>query len=431
MHEGDRIEKACCTSTKNVLTMKETDRVSGVLSLDGIPIGVPWPLHYLEALGLGLRDAFPDDAWRSGLLGDIESLLGYELKPAEPPLQPAHLQRLGKIIGWFGAEILGHLVDREWLVTEKNEFEPLRRLLDASSTLAAASRVSICGSGVCRLGEYLASRNDIAGVECMDLSFLGLHLGRLLAKGEGDRLPRALRRPRLLLTVDPEKKMLRSHRQVCRFHSPSEAGREKLTFRVADAFNLTCSLPADLVFVPYVLDVFASVRMTTVLVRICERLAEGQKLLLLVTANPRRDPRRVCEVLRQCGCEIVALQLHELPYSLASYGSGFVRTIYTTLMLEAVKTSETDLDSLDLAVDLGAAGEIGPSQLFARESLPGQKQKPLELAPGAWSSLRSSLARTSFGQFRDSLRQELGEPASENVVAYLLASGCLSLAPRG
>lgn len=406
---------------------EENGGATALFSLDGISIHIPYLVYYLEALGLGILRSFAGDPQLAKHLPDIESLLTYRLDPSDLCRQRIPSGRLSSIIGWSGAEILSQLVDREWLMTERNEFEPLRRLLDGNRTLESSSRVLICGAGVCRLGDYFASLGNVKEVRCTDLSYLGLHFGRRLARGEGHLLPNSFRSLRVVLTVDPHEKRLQSHEQECRFHPPSGSGRKKLTYQVADAFNLERPQGMDLVFVPYLLDVFASPRMVTALVRICEKLYEGQKIFVLVTANSTRDPRLVGRTLAKCGFEILNLSLCELPYSLSSFGSGFVRSLYSTLVVEAIKMRETDPHAFGLALSIEDDLGIEQDDFHARYSLPWQKQKPFALSSVQWASVQRSLMLSNYGDFLESLLQGLGAQDRDKVVTYLLSQGCILL----
>lgn len=414
------LERAAC--------MVKKDRgETTLLSLDGISINSPYPLYYLEALGFGIVRSFSGEPQLVELLKKIEALLSHGFDAPYPLFQKVHSARLGSLIGWSGAEVLGPLIDREWLVMEDGELEPLLRRLDASPALASSSRILICGAGVCRLGAHLASLDQVEAVCCTDLSYLGLYFGRLLVQGEGYRLPFCFRSPRVVLVVDSRAKALRSREWECRFHSTPEIAREKLRYEVADAFGLRPPLEVDLVVIPYLLDIFAGSRMVTALIRICEKLSIGQKLLLVVTASPRRDPRLVVGTLERCGFEISALDLRELPYSLSKRGIGFVRTFYDTLMLEAVKMCEPEPRAFELALDPLNLPEIGQAELLSWQSLPWQRQRPFALSSKQWASVQKALTLGSYGHCREAVAQEIGEPACEQVLTYLLSTGSLLL----
>lgn len=409
--------------------MAKEDRGETILlSPNGISINSPYPLYYLEALGFGILRSFSGEPQLAELLQEIEALVSYGLDPPGPSFQKIHSTRLASIIGWSGAKILGQLIDREWLVTEESELELLMRLMDASPALASSSRILICGAGVCRLGAHFASLENVQTVCCTDLSYLGLYFGRLLVNGEGHRLPDCFRSPRMILMVDSRTKTLRARELECRFHLAPLLAMEKLTYEVADAFGFRPHLEVDLVVIPYLLDVFAGARMVTALIRICEKLSIGQKLLLVVTANPRRDPRLVVSTLGRCGFEISAIDLCELPYSLSKLGIGFIRTFYSTLVLEAIKTHEPDLHTFGLALDpLDSIKELGQAEFLSRQGLPWQRQKPFALSSGRWASVQKALTLGSYGYCCEAMVQELGELACEQVLTYLLSTGFLVL----
>lgn len=404
------------------MTASATAEAAARTVLDGIAIDVPNPPHYLEALWLGLRLACPDDAGVGRLIGEIEGGLGYRPEVtvrAEAGPYPAELYDL---IGWSGDRILHELVDREWLLTDKNEFAPLTGILERTETLAAATRLFLCAAGACRLGAHLAERAGVEAVECTDLSFFGLYCGRLLIAGRADRLPEGLRRPRIVLSVAPDGASLRGRKETPAFHRPAAAAALGVSFRVTDAFALPRPVPGDTVLVPHLLDVFDPQRMITALIRICEALTVGQRLLLVTTLNSQRHPVGLLRAARATGLEVRRLHLHELPYSLSPYGYGFVRRVFNTLIVEAVKSADTDRSAISATLE--------PVDPEAGSQLAGRSQRPYELTPRQAAAVRRAVSLTGYRDLARSLDDALGAALSRRFASYQCARGGLRLKPR-
>lgn len=374
-------------------------------TLAGIALGVHAPRHYLEVLWLGIGQSFPGHDGLAAVAREIESRLGYR-----PGIAADRPWRMEQIIGWSSSRTLGEMIDREWVMGDQNEFEPLAEALSTCVALGEASSLLICGAGVCRLGGHLAGLSRVRSVRCADLSFLCLYLGRMLIEGRCDLLPEDLRRPRTVLSIDARRRRLRAREEERAFFSAGD-GREKLTYEVVDVFG-PGRMAEGLVCLPYLLDAFREPQMTTALIRVCESLEPGQRLLLVVTANPRRDPRKVVRTLEGCGLVVDGLRLCELPYSFSRAGFAFVTTTYNTLIAEATKAAETDLRRLTL---IPAGGDTAP--------LPGQRERPLELAPEQWEAVQGSLRFSCLQDAESSLRDVLEEPLAEAVLAHWLASG--------
>lgn len=395
-------------------------------ALAGIPLSVAAPRHYLEVLWLAIHQFFPDHADLAEVAREIEARLGGRPRITADHTRQDHMWRIGEIIGWSGSRMLGQLIDREWLPGDQNEFEPLASELSTCEALREASSVLICGAGVCRLGSHLAERGTVESVRCTDLSFLSLYFGRMLIEGRHDLLPETFRRPRTILSVDAQRKSLQAHQEDRTFHRAGK-GKDKLTYEVADIFQLSRGTTESLICLPYLLDVFREAQMTTALIRICARLPPGQRFLLVVAATPRRDPRQVIRTLEDCGLSVDRLRLSKLPYSSSTAGYGFVATTYDTLIAEATKRSETDPGRLTLVPARVEPGSPDPVSLQAFGELPGQREQALPLTPEQWEAVRSSLGLGCLSDVERFLEGVLGESLADAVLARLLGSGCCNL----
>jgi hypothetical protein len=104
-----------------------------------------------------------------------------------------------------------------------------------------------------------------------------------------------------------------------------------------------------------------------------------------------------------------------------------VRSLHNTLIVEAVKTRETDPEAIRLAWNLPPGLELSQPELFLRFDLPWQRQKAFELNSQQWSAVQKARRLDNYGQVRQHLLRELGESCGERVIAYLVANRCFSL----
>lgn len=392
----------------------------------GIGIRVPSPEIYLEALHWTILRHYPDDPELTAVRAHIDEILGPRTAPPDLGSESPGLHR---IVGWNSPHILGGLLDREWLVGESNELEPLVRVLDRQACLGRASRIRICGAGTCRLGRHLAELRHVDSVRCTDLSFLCLHLGKALIEGRRDSLPAGFLEERLHYRVDREDGRLVAEHRRADFHAvePSTQGTARWTYEVADTFAPTEPMDGDLVLVPYVLDLFFGRGLVTGLIRLADRLKVGQELLLVVSLKQGRDPGLVVDTLRRCGLRILDLRLESLPYSLSRAGYTFVRKIYRTLVVEARKIADTDRRAILLRWQSGLRDELDGERLFSQAPFRWLRRRPFELTPTQWRTVRRAAEARSLHDLWRALDQELGEDLRERVLSHLLSHGGLHL----
>lgn len=385
--------------------------------LDGIALDVPNPSQYLEALRFRLRGAFPDWGDWTGLSEEIETRLAS--RPAAIDSSPPDPNELERVIGWSRQEVLGQLVDREWLVADTNEFSCFAEKLDATETVAATVRPFLCAAGACRLGAHLAEREGVEWVECSDLSYLSLLLGRLLTAGDVARLPATILRPRDHFEVAPDGRSLRRADSTPALHRSTAAAVTRMGYRATDAFALPLPIPGDTVLVPFLVDIFDRDRLTTLLIRICEAMAPGQRLLLVSSLTGDRPPGHILSPLRACGLRIHRLHLWELPYSFSYHGYGFVRRVFNTLAVEAVKTEATDRASI-----------VATLRPVANEPVPGLRIRPYELSGSQAAAVEKAAALGRYDDLTGSLEDALGAALSRRVLAFQASRGGLCLRPR-
>jgi len=323
----------------------------GAVTLDGIPLDVQDPEHYLRVLGPVVQHHHAE------ILSHVEDLdrLCQSLPVgADPPDRDA----AAAAIGWSGGLVVA-LIDREWSASNHNEFEILAGYLTSRGLIGAASSVLVYGAGTCRLGDYLNSLDTRRTVVCTDLSWLVLYYGRALNERKLDRLPSASRAERTYYAVRTDGGLrLEAQRGPHSFRPPLCGDSSRIRYVVSNAFARYTGSTCDLVVLPYVLDCQRGPGMRTMLIRILQHLEVGQDVLLIMScaksshSSGGRDPKVVVDTLEASGFAVTYLDITDFPYSFSMYGYGQAQTRPTTLVLRATSLAKSDAAQIFLSAKL-------------------------------------------------------------------------------
>jgi len=396
----------------------------------GIWIASPVMVSYLEALAHALFAASgPELGEFRPLIEQIEAMLGEEIAlPTPAELAQVDRQWVDRALGYADLPRISGLLDREWLQSENEEFARLAAILRETAVLGAAKKVYICGDGVCRLGDYLSSLDQVTSVCCADLSFLILYFGRIMIRGDRGLLPKSFSKPRKFFEIDALTRTLVGRDRYLPYREPFGSPERLPRFEVADIFGLPVPTDVDLVCVPYVFDTTTGARLETMAIRLCEALAVGQKLLIVVTLLQGRDPRTILQALDAGGVTVTDLALYRLGYSSARYDYGHTAVTFTTLFIEAEKTRETAGDRIQVVANFRHEDRAAFHRGLREKAFPRQTKHPLDLDADQSALVCDALAgATDYAGLRQRLRAGLDEPATEQVLYYLTAEDKLSL----
>lgn len=342
--------------------MSNVSMVDAPVTLDGIPLDVADPAHYLSVLAPIVQHHHPE------ILSDADDLDALRRSlPARAETPDRHAAAV--VIGWSGS-IVAELIDREWSASARNEFEALAGYLTSRGLIGTASSVLVYGAGTCRLADYLNSLDSRRTVVCTDLSWLMLYYGRALNERRFDRLPAANRAGRTYYTVRTEGGLrLEAEVRPHAFTPPfcQEPGR--IHYSVRNAFARYANPACDLVVLPYVVDCQRGPAVRTMLVRILQQLKAGQDLLVIMscTKSPHspngRDPKVVADTVAASGFAVTYLDITDLPYSFSMYGYGQAQMRPTTLALRATRLVASDPCRIFLSArPHGDAAVVSPSR---------------------------------------------------------------------
>ena len=329
-----------------------------------------------------------------------------------------------RVLGFMDHELIATL-DREWQDYDNNEADRLFEYASSRQLFSSIESVALWGAGPCRLADYLASLPFIDRILCSDLSWPALHFGRALIEGNYAELPELLLEPRVFYHVEPQSRQLVRTTRESRFKSPLTPPdrRQCIRYAVRDAFAAWDEPDAaDLIVIPYLLDVFRGARCTSLLLRICQRVRAGQQILILATcvaegrAGPGRDPGVIVDTLQRCGFKVEFLDLTFLPYSFSYYSYGQMRTDWNTLVVRAEKLAGRGADIAIARSERGTALRVN---------------QPDKADPLGSANLDLILERLQTAESYDSmaaaLLPQMGATAFDEAIGELLARGLIEL----
>ncbi|TPV93524.1 MAG: hypothetical protein B7733_20350 [Myxococcales bacterium FL481] len=387
--------------------------MSITLASSGLTADLPYASHRLELVARAICELFGADAFPE-LLADLAEYLG---RPVAP-LTPAERSRCDfpgmlAMLGWFHPARIEQLIHREWLDATTNEFDDHLGALRSLSAVERAETIEIVGAGTCRIGAHLASRDHVRRVRCGDLSPIALAAGRALIRGETSSLPKRLRRPRSLISVDAGTRLRQD--SVASRYIPAGPQLAPIEFVVHDAFAaLRCE--CEVMLLHYVLD--APSRFDTMLIRSAARLRPGQRLAVVTAiSDGTRNPCHIVETVARCGFTVDSVAIKRLPYSLSCHDFTYERTVSNTLLLEATKRGEGDDDLAVFPTHRIADMMASASALLT----PGQRNFPFEATDRLARALRGAFRGQRWAEFSSRLTDALGRDLSDTVTAYLCA----------
>jgi hypothetical protein len=314
-----------------------------MVEFKGIPIETKDPRRYLQVL-LYAMNTVPlyEPALRKALAESLGNASLMEDKIG--------LDAVMREVGFVGHELVA-VTDREWHDYENNEANRFFDYASSHELFSFVNSVFIWGAGPCRLADYLASLSGMDEVTCSDISWAALYFGRAFIEARYSELPELLTRERAFYHVEPRSMQLVRTTKPSRFKPPLTPSdrRHRVRYCVRNAAaDSEEPITADLIAVPYLLDVFRGDQCMSILRRIGRRMRVGQKIVVLVTCVPDgragagRDPSLILDVLRGLGFEIQFLDLTMMPYSFSYHSYTRVLTNWNTLVVRAEKRFERD-----------------------------------------------------------------------------------------
>lgn len=391
------------------------------VELDGIALEVPDPRAYLEALSraVELVPFYSPDQRKA-----IAEALGH-LPRSEIRINRDAMMR---VLGSVDYDLIA-VMDREWQDHDGNEADRLFEYASSRGLFASVRSVFLLGAGPCRLADHLASLEFIGQVVCSDLSWPALNFGRALIEANHAELPELLRKPRVFYHVEPQSTRLSRTIKESRLKAPLTPPdrHQRIRYSVRDAFAPPDEpIAADLIVVPYLLDIFRGARCISLLLRICQRVRVGQQIVILVTcivagkAGPGRDPGEIVDVLHSCGFKVRFLDLLFLPYSFSYYSYGQMHTNWNTLVVRAERMAERNGDIVIAKSDRWDAFRARQSD---KATLPG-----LASLDRFFSRLQSA---ANYQVIAAELIPQMGAAGFENFVGELLSRGLIELRLNG
>ncbi|MEE9384071.1 MAG: hypothetical protein V3V08_11730 [Nannocystaceae bacterium] len=385
------------------------------VTVTGIPIYSAYPNHYLEFLAHLVQDQFGDRSVER-LQSELAEQVGYRPGALDPE-ERSKVEFAGMlaIAGWFHHPRLEQLIHREWLTTGTNEFDAQLALLARLPFLHTSRTIDIAGAGVCRLASYLAMSTSAEHIRCTDLSLVALYFGRLLMEGRGDALPGRLRKPRILLEFGPDGRLEASagHRVYHR-HAGGDA---RISYAATDLYHAASASDAHLLCLFYVLD--APSRFDTMLIRVCQRLKRGQRILLLTAISDHaRDPRAIMETLACERMEVDRATFERLPYSLSRCDFAHETTTSNVLVVEATRTAGEPKKVLRVFPTCRIEHML---RVAMHPLVPGQRYFPFEHPKRIAAGLKQAFRSQEYCEFAHRLSDALGVAEAELVTAYLCA----------
>ena len=390
--------------------------MSDKVVLEGIALEINDHIRYLDALRQLLNEKFP---YLKSPIASLEHLLAHS---ADRRL-PIERSMASRVIP-YPTEMAAALIDREWYDSEDNEFDVLTAYLESRRLIGSIKSVSIWGAGTCRLGDYLASRETVRFVHCLDISWLILYFGKSLIEQNNSFLPRLSQASRLYYRVEGGS-TLTATKKPASFKPPATKEPQKIHYSVRDAFYADATIQSDLICLPYLLDHFDGPTMTTILIRLCQHLYVGQELLILMSCAPnRRNPSVVLDTLERCGFDLQHLELIELPYTASFYDFSHFRNIFNTLVVRAKRTREIGGKGILIKVQERGFDANGAEDWVKVRRADGTE---IRITQDSAAILASLEEEHSYHELFESLQKTWNRPRLEQTIGELTAAGLVNL----
>ncbi|MGE0259570.1 MAG: hypothetical protein AB7T18_12535 [Alphaproteobacteria bacterium] len=329
-----------------------------------------------------------------------------------------------RVLGFVDFELIA-VLDQEWQDYPGNEADRLFEYAETRRLFSSVKSVFLWGAGACRLADYLGSLEFVDRVDCSDLSWPALNFGRAFIEARHAELPEPLTRHRVFYHAGENNTDLVRTTRPSRFKAPMTPPdrRQRIRYTVRDAFApIDDPIAADLIVVPYLLDIFGGAQCISLLLRICQHIRAGQQIVILVTctpegrAGPGRDPGLIMDALQGCGFEFQFVDLVLLPYSFSYYSYGRKHTDWTTLVVRAERVRERD-DGIVIARSERGDAFLANRANTANPRGPSNPELILERTRGA-ENYRSVAA---------ALAPRMGLTEFENAVGELASRGLINL----
>jgi len=399
-------------------------------TIKDIDIEIGDPSSYLLALWAAINKAYPEF---QDVMIEIEDALGYGSKGGKSAIMNVVNKTAikPKTVGYDEPPLLISIADREWIDSEYNEFSKLASYLDSTPLFSSTDTVYICGAGVCRMGDYISSLENIKSVYCTDLSWLALYLGRMFIRQEYHKLPALFRLDRLFYDVVSGANEVSARMLPPKFRPSGSSARNKIRYGVKDAFAMINPAPAKVICVPYLLDLFMGEQLRTLLIRICQWLEIGQELVIITTLLFRpaeeRNPQDIVQVMKACGFEVDYLDITQLPYSFSYDNYGVRKEIWNTLILKAVKRKQTPLSNLILLTDANGLGRIDAGASFGDDVQITWQGNKMSLRSNYFQVFQKCLACTDYSALREMFIGRMSTEEFECAVGALASQSLLNL----
>src|SRR3954454_6068557 len=136
------------------------------VELSGIPLDIPDPRGYLEALSRAMKAI---QFYSPALRRRVAEMLG-RLPPGESRTGQETFMR---VLGFVDYELIT-VLDQEWQDYNDNDADRLFEYASSRRLFSSVNSVFMWGAGACRLGDFLGSLELIDQVVCSDLSWPAL-----------------------------------------------------------------------------------------------------------------------------------------------------------------------------------------------------------------------------------------------------------------
>jgi hypothetical protein len=309
------------------------------MSLAGIPIHLENRLEYLYQLARAVALGYPE----------LQPVLG-ELRVDTTAASGDRWDRIeSAVLGYSRPADVYSLIVKDWADSDRNECDALTSYLDDRGLLKGIRSAHICGAGIGRLADYLGGVVGCERVVCSDLSWIALHLGRLLLEGRENELPAFVRRPRTMVDVDEGHSRIVEKSVPLVLKTPRAAPATRFEFEVRDAFGFR-PVDSDVVLVCNFVETFKGRASATLTAQIARQGRSGQKLLHVTWVSPEEDtgrrPEEIVELLGRCGFDVEWVDFLLLPYSTNNWCIDSSRSEWKNLVLVATRRREPDEDGL-------------------------------------------------------------------------------------
>jgi hypothetical protein len=400
-------------------------------TIKDINIKVDNPDRYLRTLWAAINESCSE---MKDVLTEIEKELGHAPRGDKSvKLNPSDesFNKTG-VIGYYEQPLLISIADREWVDSEYNEFNDLASYLGSKPLFSSASSVYICGAGVCRLGDYVSSLENIKSVYCSDLSWLGLYIGRMLIQREYHKLPALFHVPRLFYNVSSDFSAVSAKSLSAKFQPPSGVAGKNIQYEVRDAFALINPVPAELVCAPYLLDMFAGDHLKTLLIRMGQSMEVGQQLLIISTllfhTVGERNPQEIVQTLKASGFEIDYLDITRLPYTFSYYNYGARKETWNTFILKATKRRQTHSRNLKLLTDAAKLGPVDEDASLGEDVHVTWQDRKMILSRKHFNVFQRLLSCDNYSDLQASFAGEMTAEEFEYAIGSLTSRSLLTLA---